>query len=228
MPPFLIALIIVFGGLWFIRKMGRTSQTAMPGFMQKTAGFGIMGLAGLLALRGAMQIAVPMFLFGLGLAGKGQAFPNGFNWGKAKSPGKKSRVATSLLDMELDHDSGAMDGEVLAGVLKGRRLVSLSQQELMNFHGLCLAAADQSLALYEAWLDRAQPEWRQAWGGAKRSNDGAMSREEAAAILGLKLGASEMDIKAAHKRLLKDFHPDKGGTDYLAAKINAAKDVLLG
>jgi hypothetical protein len=231
MPQFLIALAIVVGGIWFIRKMARTPQTAMPGFMQKAAGVGIMGLAGLLALRGAMQIAVPMFLFGLGLAGKGQAFPNGFNWGKSKTPGQKSRVATSLLAMELDHDSGGMDGEVLSGTLKGRRLSSLSQQDMISFHGLCKTAGDQSLPLFEAWLDRAQPEWRAAWGGAKTGSTpagGSMSRAEAAAVLGLTIDASPSDVRAAHKRLMKDFHPDKGGSDYLAAKINSAKDVLLG
>jgi DnaJ domain len=230
-PQFLIAVAIVFGGIWFIRKMARTPQTAMPGFIQKAAGVGLMGFAGLLALRGLMQVAVPLFLFGLGLAGKGSAFPNGFNWGKSKSPGQKSRVATSLLAMELDHDSGSMDGEILAGVMKGRRLSSLSQQEMMQFHGMCRTAGDQSLPLYEAWLDRAQPEWRQAWGGggsAGNAKGGAtMTREEAYAVLGLKPGASADDVKQAHKRLLKDFHPDKGGSDYLAAKINAAKDALL-
>jgi DnaJ domain len=172
-----------------------------------------------------------VFLFGLGLVGKGSAFPNGFNWGKSKSPGQKSRVATSLLAMELDHDSGTMDGDVLAGPCKGRRLSSLGQEEMITFHGLCKQAGDQSLPLYEAWLDRAQPEWRAAWGGGARSSTtggGAMTREEAYAVLGLKSGATPDDIKTAHKRLMKDFHPDKGGSDYLAAKINAAKDVLLG
>jgi DnaJ domain len=230
-PQFFIALAIVFGGIWFIRKMARTPQTAMPGFVQKAAGVGIMGLAGLLALRGLMQVAVPLFLFGLGLAGKGSAFPNGFNWGKSKSPGQKSRVATSLLAMELDHDSGGMDGEILAGGMKGRRLSSLTQQEMIQFHGVCRTASDQSLPLYEAWLDRAQPEWRAAWGGggssANAKGGSTMTREEAYAVLGLKPGASADDVKQAHKRLMKDFHPDKGGSDYLAAKINAAKDALL-
>ncbi len=232
MPQFIIALAIVFGGIWFIRKMARTPQTAMPGFIQKAAGVGIMGFAGLLALRGAMQIAVPVFLFGLGLAGKGSAFPNGFNWGKNKSPGQKSRVATALLSMELDHDLGGMDGEVLVGDLRGRKLSSLTQQEMISFHSICRTASDQSLPLYEAWLDRVQPEWRAAWGGGgsagATAGGGAMNRDEALAILGLAAGASEADIKNAHKRLMKDFHPDKGGSDYLAAKINAAKDVLLG
>jgi hypothetical protein len=55
-----------------------------------------------------------------------------------------------------------------------------------------------------------------------------MSTDEALRVLGLKQGATQDDIKAAHRRLLKDYHPDKGGTDYIAAKINEAKDVLLG
>lgn len=231
MPSFVIALIVVFGGIWLIRKAARTPQTAMPGFMSKVAGMGIMGFAGWVALRGNMQVAATLFLFGLGLAGKGQVFPNGFNWGKTKTAGQKSRVATSLLAMELDHDSGSMDGEVLAGTCKGRRLSSLSQEELMAFRGLCKQSVDQSLPLYEAWLDRAQPEWRAAWGGNEKgtaSGSTAMTREEAYAVLGLKSGAAIADVKLAHKRLMKDFHPDKGGSDYLAAKINAAKDVLLG
>jgi hypothetical protein len=231
MPPFIIALIIVFGGLWLIRKAARTPQSAMPGFISKLAGVGIMGLGGLIAMRGMMQVAVPVFLFGLGLAGKGQVFPNGFNWGKAKTPGQKSRVATSLLAMELDHDSGTMDGEVLSGPCKGKRLSSLNQQEIISFHSLCKQAGDQSLPLYEVWLDRSQPEWRAAWGGgakAAAAGGGTMTREEAYAVLGLKSGASIEDVKAAHKRLMKDFHPDRGGSDYLASKINAAKDVLLG
>jgi DnaJ domain len=231
MPQLLIALVIVFGGIWLIRKTARTSPAAMPGFMSKMAGFGIMGFAGWLALLGRMQIAVPLFVFGLGLVGKGQVFPNGFNWGKSKTPGQKSRVATSLLAMELDHDSGVMDGEILNGPTKGRRLTSLTQDEQLAFHGLCRKAPDQSQALYEAWLDRAQPEWRNNWGGgAKPANqgNGSMTRDEAYAVLGLKNGATPDDIKSAHKRLMKDFHPDKGGSDYLASKINAAKDVLLG
>jgi DnaJ domain len=54
-----------------------------------------------------------------------------------------------------------------------------------------------------------------------------LPKAEALAILGLKEGATAEDVKQAHKRLMKDFHPDKGGTDYLASKINEAKDVLL-
>jgi curved DNA-binding protein CbpA len=56
----------------------------------------------------------------------------------------------------------------------------------------------------------------------------AMSRSEALSVLGLREGASKDEIRAAHRRLIQQTHPDKGGTNYLAAKINEAKDVLLG
>jgi hypothetical protein len=54
-----------------------------------------------------------------------------------------------------------------------------------------------------------------------------MSRIEALHVLGLQEGASDGDVRAAHRKLILQTHPDKGGSDYLASKINEAKDVLL-
>lgn len=145
-----------------------------------------------------MNVAVPVFLFGLGLMGKSAVFPNGFNWGGQKSSGQESRVATALLAMELDHDSGTMNGEVLTGPSKGKQLSAMNDGELKAFHGLCAGARDQSAALLEAWLDRNKGEWRATWGqgsGTSSAAAGPMSQEEALAILGLKVGATEDDIR---------------------------------
>ena len=76
-------------------------------------------------------------------------------------------------------------------------------------------------------------QWKAARGGRiggtpGRRPSGAMSREEAYEVLGLQPGAAEADIRDAHRRLMRGAHPDAGGSDWLAARINQARDVLLG
>jgi hypothetical protein len=230
MPPFVLALIILVGGLWFLRKLGKTPQAQVKPFISKLAGGALVGFAGLLAMRGNMTVSVPLFVFGLGLLGHKSVFPNGFPLGGAKQPGKKSRVETSLISMELDHDSGAMEGRVLSGSLAGRALSSLTSDEIKTIHQQCSAASDQSKPLFEAWLDRNRQGWREGWsqaGGKSRANEGRMNRAKALQVLGLKDGATADDVRAAHRRLMKTMHPDLGGSDFLAAQINEAKDVLL-
>jgi hypothetical protein len=228
MPNLIIALAIAFGGIYLVRYLARTSPAQIPGFTRKVAGGACIALAGFLALRGLMQAATALFLFGLGLFGAG-VVQNGFPWSR-RTPGQRSRVVTSILAMELDHDTGRMDGEVLAGAFKGRALSSLSESELAVLRQFCSAATDQSLDLLDAWIDRTKPGWRA--GNAGRQGTAkpttAMSRDEALSVLGLKPDAKPEDIRGAHRNLMKQFHPDRGGSDYLAAKINQAKDVLLG
>ena len=229
MPNFIIALIVVFGGLWLIRKFAKTSPSQAAGLTRKLAGGALIGVSGLLALRGLSTYAVPLFALGLGMIGQSSVFPNGFPWSK-KSAGQRSRVATGVLAMELDHDSGKMTGQVLTGPFKGARLEEMDPNDLQSLYNHCARASDQSVSLLEAWLDRNNPAWRDTWKGtdkARQSNSGTMSHDEALAVLGLKAGATNDDIKNAHRRLMKDFHPDRGGSDYLAAKINQAKDILL-
>jgi hypothetical protein len=157
MPPFLIALIIVAGGFWVLRKAGRTPPAEMRLLVQKLVGGAMIAFSALLILRGQWDVAIGLFAVGMGLIGKAALLPNGFGFKKAM--GAKPQDAPS--------SSTPPRGKVL------------------------------------------------------------MPQDEALAILGLKKGATSDDVKLAHKRLMKDFHPDLGGTDYLAAKINEAKDVLL-
>lgn len=82
--------------------------------------------------------------------------------------------------------------------------------------------------MIQTLLARYRQNGSQARAGAARHKFESMSREEALAVLGLGPGASREDVKQAYHRLMLKLHPDQGGTDYLAAKINRAKEILLG
>ena len=153
--------------------------------------------------------------------------------------GQTTAVRTDWLEVELNHASGAMRGRVLKGRYKGQALERLSQAAVLAFYREAAAADPETARLLEAYLDRIYgPAWRkpsenaqqqsERAGRSTRTRDGGMSREEAVAVLGLQPGASADEIRAAHRKLMMQNHPDRGGSDYLAAKINEAKDVLLG
>lgn len=151
---------------------------------------------------------------------------------EAWETGQSSEVTTEFLRMALDHDSGELDGTVLQGAFSGRRLSSMSLDELRRLVTEVSNDPD-SLNILVAYLDRAHGEaWRETAEGARARHsaapDGAMTRDEAYKVLGLAPGASNEQIRAAHRRLMKLSHPDHGGSDYLASKINEAKDLLLG
>src|SRR5438132_1097789 len=150
--------------------------------------------------------------------------------------GQTSTVATAFLRMTLDHDTGRMEGTILRGRFAGMRLEELGPADLLALLRECRAEDEEGARLLEAYLDRVHPEWRDELAGERASGSGAgarspsggdMSIEEAYAILGLSAGADAEAIKEAHRRLMVKLHPDHGGSDYLATKINRARDVLL-
>ena len=155
---------------------------------------------------------------------------------RGPTPGQASTIDTGILRMMLDHDSGNLDGEVVAGRFAGRRLGDMSLDDLMQLYGEC-RADESSRRILEAYLDRHHgAAWRakvggqeqSAGAGAPSSSGRAMTRDEAYAILGLQPGADNQAVKSAHRQLMARFHPDRGGSDYLAALINRARDLLLG
>ena len=226
MLNFLIAVAIIIGGLYVIRAFSKAAPGQSKGLTRKIGGAVCIGLAALLAVKGSMTAAAPLLLFGLGLFAPDFHFP----WSN-KAAGQVARVTTAMLAMELEHNSGRMDGIVLQGLLKGKRISALSDSELKALLQECRGVPDQSEALLCAWLDRTKPGWSNRWGSdptQRRANSRTrMTRDEAFSVLGLKPGAGADEIRAAHRRLMKDFHPDKGGSDYLASKINEAKDALI-
>jgi hypothetical protein len=158
-------------------------------------------------------------------------WPATFGARTQKSAGRASRVRTAYLEMELNHDSGAMQGRVLAGRHAGVSLDALDRAALLSLFAEIDSDSGELLATY---LDRREPGWREdaqgnaaAGGGTRPPSGGKMTEEEANQILGIQPGASAEEITRAHRSLMKKIHPDQGGTTYLAARVNEAKDVLL-
>lgn len=141
----------------------------------------------------------------------------------SSSTGQTSEVNTDYIRMVLDHDTGEMYGEIVAGIFSGSRLSDLSIAELKELYALISDDAD-SVNVLAAYLDREHPEWRSSESGETR---GTLSEQEAFEILGLEPGASEADIKLAHRRIIQKLHPDRGGSTFLASQVNDAKDLLL-
>lgn len=147
--------------------------------------------------------------------------------------GNRSSVETRFVRMSLDHDSGEMRGEVLEGPYRGRRLSQLDLEQLLELLDTCRAEDMQSATVLEAYLDRTHGEsWRDSAesgdaGHGTAGGNGAMSTAEAREILGVGPEATREEIVDAHRRLMQKLHPDRGGSTYLAAKINRAKQVLL-
>lgn len=149
--------------------------------------------------------------------------------GQTRKGKQSSTIRTAYLLMELDHDSGNMDGEVLQGQFAGRKLAQLELVQLLELRMECQSDTD-SLQVLEAYLDRTRDEWRDQSNNSQAPPDqeeSTMTRQLALEILGLQEGASDEEIVKAHRSMMQRLHPDRGGSDYLAKKINTAKDFLL-
>jgi hypothetical protein len=185
----------------------------------------------ILLVRSQIGAALSIGLLGLGVLGYVSLWPASFGGRTQKSTGHISRVRTACLEMEIEHDSGAMRGRVLNGKHQGARLDELDVKTLIGVLG---EMDDDSRPLFTAYLDRREPHWREhaADDGTEESRshtrpNGKMTDEEAFQILGIQPGATAEDIARAHRSLIKKLHPDQGGLTYLAAQINRAKEVLL-
>lgn len=196
-------------------------------------GAGAIGAAGLALLlftgRGANALWM-LLMFGPALRQAWMGWRARRRFARPAPSGEASGVETELLEMRLDLDSGAMSGRVRQGRFAGRELAALSLSELVALLGEAQALDAESVPLLEAWLDRAHPDWREAAAppGSPPGPPGAtLSRAEALEVLGLAEGADEAAIRAAHRRLMQAAHPDRGGSDWLAARVNQARDVLL-
>ncbi|MFN3687503.1 DnaJ domain-containing protein [Salinarimonas sp.] len=233
MVSLLYGIAAVFAFWWLMRAFQRANPADVAKLVKRVGGFALIGLAALLAVRGRIDMALLLGCAGAWLLGWSTPFARIPGFGGAKSPGQVSRVRSAMIEMELSHDTGELAGTVLAGAYAGRRLADLDEKALKDLYEACRGADPEGVRLLEAYFDRRFAGWRQhaqgdADAGTRReTKGGAMTEEEAHQILGLEPGASADDVRRAHRLLMKKLHPDQGGSTYLAARVNEAKDVLL-
>ncbi len=211
---------------WFVNAQPSTLIVALKWIGGALAALLVLYLVVSGRAGAAMAMVIPAFIILRRLRAAARLFPGG---GARPSPGQGSDVETAYLRMHLDHDTGEMDGEVLRGPFAGRSLSGLGLDELLDLLGECARADMQSVRVLEAYLDRGpHRDWRERMDARVSGRGGAMTAAEAREILGVGEGASETEIKDAHRRLMQSNHPDHGGSTYLAAKINRAREILLG
>ncbi len=229
MPVLLLGVLALVLALWALNVVSKVDPRTGARVAKVSGGIIALGLAVFLGLRGELAVAVPLGIFGLGLLGWMPFGPAGFSQRTQKSRGQTSKVRSAWLEMELDHETGAMRGTVLQGSYASADLDGL---DLESVRALVAEVDEESRSLLLAYLDRRDPGWRQdaqadAAARGRRPASGKMTEEEAYQILGLQPGASAEEVARAHRSLMKKLHPDQGGSTYLAARVNEAKEVLL-
>lgn len=243
MPFLLIGLLALILCLHGLRELGRAPPQKIADLRRAarqllSRGVAILALvvAFFLVLRGQWPIGAALGGFGFYLlTGKRFSAQDFRGWAQGGGPPRRSNLTTLTLDMTLDHVSGAVDGVVRNGVFAGRRLSDLSRAELLTLRAHCAALDPESLALLDPYLDRrfaggratGQSDADAGREAPRRGNSGEMSEEQAYQTLGVKPGASAEEIIRAHRRLMKERHPDHGGSTDDAARLNQAKDRLL-
>ena len=231
---YLILVVAVVIGLYLlIRGIQGTDPRVLLRIFKWTVAILGLGIATYMTVTGRIAYAaliaaglLPMLLRARRIAQAARSF-------RGPSPGQSSDVETVYLRMSLDHDTGELQGTVLEGPFRGRLVDELSLEELLALLRDCRVNDAESAELLESYLDRVHgPEWRGgdsgAHAGGNASDGQAMTVDEAYEILGVRRGADADEIRDAHRRLMLKIHPDQGGSTYLAAKINQAKDFLLG
>ena len=126
--------------------------------------------------------------------------------------------------LELNPMTGTLDGVILEGSLKGRRLSKLDQKEIQTLLDFLKKEDPKAAYLLKTFFAARSG---RAHTASHTAQSGHLTKKDAYQVLGLQDGASRDEIVAAHRKLIQKLHPDRGGSPYLAKVINEAKQLLL-
>lgn len=226
----------VFTGFFLVMRLVGRLQTAVSRALGETAVIAAVLSVAILVWVGRLPAVWLIYVLPFPAAAIGYALWGRFGPGNGARQ-STSRIRTLYLKMILDHGAGPFDGEVIKGTYRGMVLSTMTLEELRLLQ-VEVSSDPDSVHILDAYLDHAHAGARREetaedgtagnGHGSQWQGNGVMGEEEARNLLGLSRGASADEIKASHRRLIKQVHPDHGGTDYLAYKINEAKDLLLG
>ncbi|EED36024.1 heat shock protein DnaJ domain protein [Luminiphilus syltensis NOR5-1B] len=237
MPKLILLLAIIIALVIVVRRVQRLPPH------KRRSGFIQLGLIVAAIAAALLTLAGKMHWLGAAITGLAvglrqllptviRAFPLLQQWLQHRqqtNTGQHSEVRSALLTMTLDHSSGELAGEVLSGPYEGWLLNEMTREQLDELLAFCQQNDSDSAQLLQSYLEQRFPDDdsdAEAEASASAST-GGMSRKEALLVLGLGGEPSDEEIIAAHRSLMQKLHPDRGGNDYLAAKINQAKDFLI-
>lgn len=233
MTYFFGAAVSLILGLYLYGMYRSGNVAALMSILRVIIGGGALLVAAILGLGGRVGPAGVLAALGASVLLQGRLGPIDLRTTQTQGTATSS-VKSHFIAMQLDHETGDMWGKIVSGAQQGTDLIDLDEDASRRLYEEISSDPD-SLSLFETWLDKYRDGWRDYFGNQSANNASGSSNPgsaigsmaEAYAILGLKPGASEKDINAAHRRMMKSVHPDQGGSTYLAAKVNEAKDMLL-
>lgn len=231
------AIIGVWLFIYWIRKQPKQKKILYVSILAAIVLIGLAVTGKLHPIFAVFAAIIPLLQRALSLLSftplLGRLFTHFRNTHPGPDANQNSNVETEYLSMRLDHATGVISGTVRKGSHAGKSLSDLSVTELAAMYEKFLHADADSAQLLEAYLDRTYKDaWKeqvdeQAYTGRQAASNSPMTTDEACNILGVNGHATRKEIIEAHRRLMQKLHPDRGGNDYLASKINQAKDCLL-
>ena len=229
--PKIILILALLIGVWYwwsyLRKLPKDKSRP---FLWKTGFWLVLGIASYLVLTGRMH------WLGAGLAALVPLLRSVVLWGFRAAPlvrllgrfkSTPSQFRTSSLVVTINFANGQITGEITTGDLAGKQLTELSTDEIKALAQQLKETDKESYVLLQAYLMRSGSADEQTANHFKPESYSDISKAEAYEVLGISADSSQEEVIKAHKRLMQKLHPDRGGSDYLAAKINAAKDLLI-